>query len=113
MTCFETCPVGAIEPARGTAEISQDTCIRCGKCHSVCPVGAVRHDSEQIPAEVEANIQWVQSIVQHEFYADPKTHKGLMRRMRNYFRKQSAVAEQTLERLNALQTGSTEPASGV
>ena len=42
------------------AAINEKMCIRCGKCHSVCPEEAVRHDSERIPAEVEGNVRYAQ-----------------------------------------------------
>ena len=51
--CVNECPVGAIElTGDGFAEIDEAECIRCGRCHDVCPQEAVRHDGERIPQEV-------------------------------------------------------------
>jgi ferredoxin len=61
--CIEECPVGAISIDGGFAVIDERTCIRCGKCHDVCPQEAVRHDSERIPQEVAANVEWTNDLL--------------------------------------------------
>ena len=101
-TCVEACPVGAIAlDDRNVAGIDEDECIRCGKCHDVCPEEAVRHDSERIPQEVGANLQWVERLGRH-FHTDDERNAFLDRMIR-YFNKQRTVAERTLERLRAKQ----------
>jgi len=98
----EACPVGAIAlDDRNVAGIDEDECIRCGKCHDVCPEEAVRHDSERIPQEVGANLQWVERLGRH-FHTDDERNAFLDRMIR-YFNKQRTVAERTLERLRAKQ----------
>ncbi|MCM1172674.1 MAG: 4Fe-4S dicluster domain-containing protein [Clostridium sp.] len=39
--CKEVCPRGAIKFYGGKTEINQEKCIKCGKCVSVCPYGAI------------------------------------------------------------------------
>jgi ferredoxin len=64
--CIDDCPVGAITLEKNQkAVINEDECIRCGRCHDVCPREAVRHDSERIPREVEANIEKTQSLLRN------------------------------------------------
>jgi len=45
--CIRECPVDAIFMKEGKAIIGMKKCIRCKKCHEICPKGAVRHDSEK------------------------------------------------------------------
>jgi ferredoxin len=49
----------------GYAVIDERACIRCGTCHDVCPHEAVRHDSERIPEDVAANVEWTQNLLRH------------------------------------------------
>ena len=101
-TCVEECPVGAIAlDDQEVARIDDQECIRCGRCHDVCPEEAVRHDSERIPQEVEANVEWVKKLMGH--FDSPEAKGALVGRMIRYFKKERKVAEQTLERLQALQ----------
>ena len=102
-TCLDECVVGAISMHGGVASINDRECIRCGVCHDVCPNEAVRHDSEQIPREVEANLSWVTQLLGHPYYADDREKQsGLVQRMERYYIKNKRVAEQTIERLRAL-----------
>lgn len=40
--CTGVCPVGAITlNGDGKAEVAEDTCIDCGACVGACPTGAV------------------------------------------------------------------------
>ncbi|MDO5425960.1 MAG: 4Fe-4S dicluster domain-containing protein [Eubacteriales bacterium] len=39
--CKEVCPKGAISIENGRSVIDQEKCIKCGKCISVCPYGAI------------------------------------------------------------------------
>lgn len=39
--CKEVCPKGAIEIVHGKSHIDQSKCIKCGRCQSVCPYGAI------------------------------------------------------------------------
>jgi len=101
--CVDECSVGAIEMDEGLAMIDENSCIRCGVCHDVCQNEAVRHDGERIPAEVEANLVWVQQLLAHEYYAnDGKKQSELLERMKRYFAKNMKVAEKTIERLPTL-----------
>ena len=101
--CIDACPVGAIQKQDNAAMIDNETCIRCGVCHRVCPSDAVRHDAEQIPAEVDANLTWVRSLLEHYYYAgNPEKQAGLMKRMVKHFTKDLKVAKQTLEALDSL-----------
>lgn len=98
--CIEECPVGAISMNGDGAVIDERTCIRCGKCHDVCPQDAVRHDSERIPQEVAANVEWTKNLLGH--FESPEDKGGLIARMKRYFVKERKVAEQTIERLDKL-----------
>jgi ferredoxin len=102
-TCIDECFVGAISMCGRAASINDRKCIRCGVCHDVCPNEAVRHDSELIPREVEANVSYVKHLLGHAYYAnDKKKQTGLIRRMERYYTKNRRVAEQTIERLKVL-----------
>ena len=42
-TCVSLCPVGAISfDADGKAQINQEKCIKCGTCEASCPVNAIK-----------------------------------------------------------------------
>lgn len=57
-SCVEACPVDCIHPTSGDPEfdsehqlyIDPDVCIECGACEPVCPVSAIRQDSD-VPDE--------------------------------------------------------------
>ena len=98
--CVEKCPVEAISMAENVARIDEQECIRCGRCHEVCPENAVRHDSERIPEEIEANLDWTRRLLRHFDTAEEKC--ALIERMKRYFHKEKKVAEQTIERLESM-----------
>lgn len=98
--CVQECPVGAISMNEPAAVIDEKACIRCGKCHDICPQEAVRHDSERIPNEVAANLEWTKDLLRHFESADAK--RGLIDRMKRYFVKERKVAEQSIARLEQL-----------
>lgn len=99
--CVDDCPVGAITLKENRkAVIDEDECIRCGQCHEVCPEEAVRHDSERIPQEVEANIEKTEGLLKH--YNDPSERQQFIERMIRYFNKEQKVANLTIEKLTAI-----------
>jgi len=98
--CVEECPVGAIALIESLAEINMDDCIRCGICHEICPQNAVRHDSERIPQEIEANVEKVKWYLKH--YDNEKDSKACFGRSMNHFKLMKTIAEKTLERLEKL-----------
>jgi len=101
--CIDACPVGAISAEDAVAVVDNDSCIRCGVCHDVCPNDALRHDAERIPDEVESNLAWVSSLLEHDYYAgDREKQAKLMKRIERHFSKDMAVAERTLEQLDTL-----------
>jgi len=107
--CVHECPVGAIElTADGSAEIDEAECIRCGRCHDVCPQEAVRHDSERIPHEVAENLRWVRKLLGH--FHDPQERSAFMQRMVRFFNKQKKVSERTLFAIGAAED---KPAEGI
>ena len=107
--CVNECPVGAIElTADGFAEIDEAECIRCGRCHDVCPQEAVRHDSERIPQEVAENLRWIRNLLGH--FQDPQEQSAFLQRMVRFFNKQKNVSEQTLA---AIAAAEDEPAEGL
>ena len=98
--CVEECPVDAIAVIDEKAHILDEKCIRCGVCHDVCPQDAVRHDSERIPQEVEANMARTRTLLEH--FNTPEDKRGLIERVKRYYIKEKKVAEQTMERLDQL-----------
>jgi len=98
--CVEECPVGAISLPGEFAEIDMAKCIRCGVCHDVCPQEAVRHDSEKIPEEVQANMDWTLELLKH--YKTEEERAGFIDRIKKHFNKEQVVMEQTLQRLETL-----------
>ena len=102
--CVGECPVGAISVGdSGCADIDEDACIRCGKCHDVCPQDAVRHDGERIPLEIANNLEWTLERLEH-FNGIPDQRAFLERAVR-YFNKQRKVAEKTIEILEDIGDG--------
>lgn len=87
----------------GIAHIEDDECIRCGRCHDVCPQDAVRHDSERIPQQIEANLAWTRRLLEHFDTAEEK--RVLLDRLGRHFAKEKRIAEQTIERLSAISKG--------
>jgi len=101
--CVDDCPVGAITLEENqTAVINEDECIRCGQCHDICPQEAVRHDSERIPQEVEANLEKTKGLLKH--FETPQEQQAFLERMIRYFKKQQKVASLTMEKLIAMKT---------
>jgi len=99
--CVDDCPVGAITLKENQkAVIKEDECIRCGRCHEVCPEEAVRHDSERIPQEVEANVEKTKSLLKH--FETPQEQQAFLERMVRYFKKQQKVAGLTIDKLTAM-----------
>ena len=99
--CVEECPVGAIVlQESGTARINDDECIHCGHCHDVCPEEAVRHDSEKIPFEVEANVEKTKKLLEH--FHTPEERRALLERMIRFFAKEQKVAEQSIEKVKQI-----------
>jgi ferredoxin len=82
------------------AVIDDEECIRCGRCHDVCPEEAVRHDSERIPQMIEANMQWARRLM--DKFEAKEEKAALLERLTRYFRMQAKVAQQTLEKLPTL-----------
>ena len=103
-TCEEECPAGAIALTDGIASIDDDKCIRCAICHEACPEDAVRHDGERVPMEVNANLAWVERMMDHEYYAnDSQKKKELLGRLQKFFNKERKVVDLTIERIVQLQ----------
>lgn len=101
--CVDSCVAGAISMIEGVAFIDDDKCIRCGVCHNVCPNDAVRHDGERIPDEVAANLNWVKTLLSHEYYFDDiEKQRQLINRLQRYFLKNKKVAEKTMEEIEKL-----------
>jgi len=76
------------------AVIDDANCIRCGKCHDVCPVEAVRHDSERLPLLLESNREYVNRLLAH--YRSTKDRTKLLTKLVRHFRNQRKVAEDTV-----------------
>lgn len=99
--CVDDCPVGAITlKGDRKAIIDEEKCIRCGRCHDVCPREAVRHDSERIPREVEANIEKTKGLLKH--FETPREQQAFLERMVRYFKMQQKVAGLTIEKVSAM-----------
>lgn len=101
--CIDECCADAISMKDDSAFVDEELCIRCGVCHDVCPSEAVRHDGELIPSEVNANIEWVEYLLSHEYYRNHNDRKReVLERLKRYFNKQKKVADLTIERLQKL-----------
>ena len=107
--CVQTCLVGAITLVEDKASINDDLCIRCGKCHDVCPEEAVRHDSERIPQDIAANLQWVRRLLDN--FETASERAAFMERIRRHFNKQKKVIEKTLAALESV--GAEDTAGGL
>jgi ferredoxin len=101
--CVDDCPVGAITLKEDQkAIINEGECIRCGRCHDICPQEAVRHDSERIPQEVEANVKKTKSLLKH--FETHQEQQAFLERMVRYFKKQQKVAGLTMDKITAMKT---------
>jgi ferredoxin len=99
--CVDDCPVGAISMKENQAAvINEEECIRCGRCHDICPQEAVRHDSERIPQEVEANVEKTKGLLKH--FETPEEQQAFLERMVRYFKKQQKVASLTMDKITAI-----------
>ncbi len=99
--CVDDCPVDAIELKDDQkAFINEDECIRCGRCHDICPQEAVRHDSERIPQEVEANVEKTKGLLKH--FETHQEQQAFLERTIRYFKKEQKVAGLTIEKLTAI-----------
>ncbi len=56
MACVEECPREAYEWRSGQIEYDMDVCVTCGRCVTVCPVGAIG-DPSATPAMLEAQVR--------------------------------------------------------
>ncbi len=105
--CIQECPVGAMSiEDSGYADIDENDCIRCGKCHEVCPQEAVRHDGERIPQEVADNLRWVRKLLGH--FREPAEQAAFMQRMIRFFNKQKKVNEKTIDAIKAAEDDSVK-----
>jgi len=101
--CVDDCPVEAITLKENQkAIINDNVCIRCGKCHETCPEDAVRHDSERIPQEVEANLEKTKGLLKH--FETHQEQQAFLERMIRYFKKEQKVASLTIEKLTAIKS---------
>jgi len=99
--CVDDCSVGAITlKGDQKATINEDECIRCGRCHDVCPQEAVRHDSERILQEVEANVEKTKGLLKH--FETLREQQAFLERMVRYFKKQQKVASLTMDKITAI-----------
>jgi len=102
--CLDECRVGAMTMHENRkARINEEDCIRCGRCHDICPEDAVRHDSEKIPMDVQANLAKVKNLLRH--YHPEAERQGFLERMVRYFNKERKVTENTVAGIKELQTG--------
>ena len=76
------------------ARINDADCIRCGSCHDVCPVEAVRHDGERLPLLLAANQEYVNRLLAH--YDTPEERDKLLTKLTRYFTNQSKLAQDTV-----------------
>jgi uncharacterized Fe-S center protein len=99
--CVEGCPVDTIYMDNEHAEINMDNCIHCGICHDLYPENVVKHDSEKIPDEVEANIAKTKEFMNTcaKYLGNAKEKQKCLNRMIKHFNKEKIVAEKTLEKL--------------
>jgi len=102
--CVDRCPAGAISMKEGIAVLDMDSCIRCGICHDVCPRSAIRHDSELIPGEVQANLEKAEwSMAECErLLGNQGERRKCCERLIKHFNKEKMVAEKTLRELEKL-----------
>lgn len=84
----------------GKAEIDMDVCIRCGKCHDICPTDAVRHDSERITSDIRNNVDMVNKNMSH--YTSTEEKRAFLERMINHFKREIKIAERSAEETKAL-----------
>jgi ferredoxin len=87
------------------AFINEDECIRCGRCHDICPQEAVRHDSERISQEVGVSVEKTKNLLKH--FETPQEQQAFLERMIRYFNKEQKVAVLTIEELTAMKTDLT------
>jgi iron only hydrogenase large subunit-like protein len=74
MTCMRQCPTQAIRIRWGKAVISEELCIDCGTCISVCPAGAIEYVTD--PFDAIASYKFKVAVPSSALYAqfDPSIH---------------------------------------
>ena len=102
--CVRACPVYAIS-LEGTASqpkafIDSSACVLCDACRDVCPERAVRGDREKVSEAVAANIAMACDYVSR--FDTFVEQKAQVARMLQHFRVRLAVAERTIQQLEAL-----------
>ena len=99
--CVKNCPADSIHIADDDkAEVDMEECIRCGICHDICPVEAVRHDSEKIIERVEENMQTA-----HRLLDKCKTKEAKITYIDKYIRAfnlKQKVSRLSIEKLNQI-----------
>lgn len=72
MVCMRHCPTEAIRVKDGKAIISEELCVDCGECLSVCPSGAitVSSDSEDSPSSVKYKAVVPSPVLYSQFEAN-------------------------------------------
>ena len=102
--CVDKCPVGAISIKDSSAELDMDHCIRCGICHDVCPRMAIRHDSERIPRDIQANLEKAERSMAEcvRLLGNPDERIKCHERLVKHFNKEKIVIEETLKELERI-----------
>ncbi|HAX61950.1 MAG TPA: ferredoxin [Elusimicrobia bacterium] len=103
-TCVEQCPVGAIFMTDSIAMIDMEKCIRCGVCHNICPQDAIRHDSEKVQENIDANVEKTKKSMGLcvKYLGNVEEKDKCLKRMLGHFRHEKEIAEKTIERLEKL-----------
>lgn len=72
MRCMRNCPTDAIRIRNGKARISEDLCIDCGACISVCPSGAIVPISDTMTdiSQFKYTVVVPSSVLYAQFEAD-------------------------------------------
>jgi ferredoxin len=102
--CVEECPVDTIVMFDEGAQIEMAGCIRCGVCHDICAEGAVKHDSEKIPEDIESNVKMTKEFMDLcvKYLGNEEEKIKCLKRMIKHFNRQKVIAERTLEKLEEL-----------
>jgi len=84
--------------------VKKDDCMGCGICIEKCPENTIKHDSEKIPEEVNANVSVTKGFMDDcaKYLGNPEEKQKCLNRMIKHFNKDKIVAEKTLEELQKM-----------
>ena len=99
--CIGKCPVYTIRMVDSKADIEMNGCIRCGVCHDICDLDAVKHDSEKVDEWIEEKVQVAKRNrdLCEKLLGSPQDGKECLERTIKSYKREIHIAQKTVEKL--------------